>query len=65
MDGHNIQRGCINFFLLGKMAAETMLMLQNAFKEEDLSETQVYTWFSCFKRGLMSLKTNQDLANLP
>jgi hypothetical protein len=29
------------FFLLGKSAAETVLMLQEAFKEEALSKTKV------------------------
>jgi hypothetical protein len=36
---------CVKFcFLLGKSAAETVLMLQEAFKEEGLSKTQVYEW---------------------
>jgi hypothetical protein len=47
----------VNFcFLLGKSAAETVLMLQEA-----LSETQVYEWYSRFKRGEMSC---EDLADL-
>jgi len=41
-------------FLLGKSAAETVLMLQEAIKEEDLSKTQGYEWYSHFKRGEMS-----------
>jgi len=41
-------------FLLGKSAGETVLMLQEAFKEEALSKTQVYEWYSCFKGGEMS-----------
>ena len=33
---------CLDFhFLFGKLAAETDLMLQEAFREEALSETQV------------------------
>jgi len=45
------QRVCIKFcFLLGKSAAETVLMLQEAFKEEALSRTQVYKWFT-FQKG--------------
>jgi len=43
-------------FLLGKSAAETVLMLQEAFKEEASSKTQVYEWYSRFKRGEMSCK---------
>ena len=49
------QRVCVEFcFLLGKSAAETVLMLQEAFKEEALSRTQVYEWYSHFKGGEMS-----------
>jgi len=41
------QRMCVKFcFLLGKSAAEPVLMLQEAFKEEALSKTQVYEWYS-------------------
>ena len=56
MMGDNIeQRVCIKIcFLLGKSAAETVLMLQEAFKEETLSRTQVYKWYSRFKGGEMS-----------
>jgi len=44
------QRVCVKFcFLLGKSAAETVLMLQEA-----LSRTQVYEWYSHFKGGEMS-----------
>jgi len=49
------QRVCVKFcFLLGKSATETVLMLQEAFKEETLSRTQVYEWYSRFKGGEMS-----------
>jgi len=43
-------------FLLGKTAAETVTVLQEAFKEEALSQAMVYEWFSRFKRGDMSLE---------
>ena len=44
------QRVCVKFcFLLGKSAAETVLMLQEA-----LSRTQVYEWYSRFRGGEMS-----------
>jgi len=37
------QRMCMKFcFLLWKSAAETVLMLQEAFKEEAASKTQAY-----------------------
>jgi hypothetical protein len=43
------QRVCVKFcFLLGKLAAETVFMLQEA-----LSKTQVYEWYLRFKRGEM------------
>jgi len=49
------QRVCIKFcFLFGKSAAETVLMLQEAFKEEALSRTQVYEWYSRSKGCEMS-----------
>jgi len=49
------ERVCMKFcFLLGKSAAETVLMLQETFKEEALSKTQVYEWYSRFKGGEMS-----------
>ena len=49
------QRLCVKvWFLLGKSAAETVLMLQEAFKEEALSMTQVCERYSSFKGGEMS-----------
>jgi len=40
------QRVSVKFcFLLGKSAAEIVLMLQEAFKEEALSKTEVYEWY--------------------
>jgi hypothetical protein len=40
------QRVCVKFcFLLGKSASETVLTLQEAFKEEELSKVQVYEWY--------------------
>jgi len=46
------QRVCVKFcFLLGKSAAETVLMMQEAFKEDTLSKTQVNEWYSRFKGG--------------
>jgi hypothetical protein len=51
-------------FLLGKSAAETVLVLQEAFKEETLSKTQVYEWYSRFKGAEMSCE-DQPTFNLP
>ena len=51
-------------FLLGKSGAETILMLQEAFKKEAFSETQVYERYSCFKGGEMSCE-DQPRYGLP
>ncbi|PNF23334.1 hypothetical protein B7P43_G15555 [Cryptotermes secundus] len=49
------QRVCVKFcFLLGKSAAETVGMLQQAFNDDALGKSQVYEWFSRFKSGNMS-----------
>jgi hypothetical protein len=46
------QRVCVKIcFLLGKSAAETVLMLQESFKETALSKTQVYEWYSRYNEG--------------
>ena len=59
------QRVCVKVcFLLGKSAAETVLMLQDAFKEEALSKSQVYERHSCFKGGEMSCE-DQPRAGRP
>ena len=51
------QKVCMKFcFLLGKSAAETVLMLREACKEEALSKTEVYERYSRFRRGDMSCK---------
>ena len=40
------QKVCVKFrFLLGTSAAETVLMLQEDFKEGALSKTQLYEWY--------------------
>jgi hypothetical protein len=43
---------------LGKTAAETATMLQEAFKDEAMGKTQVHMWFNCFKGVKCLLKTN-------
>jgi len=47
---------CKILFPLGKTAAETATMLQEAFKDKAMGKTQVYVWFNHFKRGEMSVK---------
>jgi len=50
------QHAAVKFcFLLGKMAGETVVMLETAYKEAALGKTQGYKWFSCFRNGELSL----------
>jgi hypothetical protein len=57
------ERVCVQFcFLLGRTAAETVLMLKEAFKNEAM---EVYKWFNHFKKGKCLLKTNCVVATLP
>ncbi|KAJ8956874.1 hypothetical protein NQ318_014290 [Aromia moschata] len=42
-------------FRLGKNAAETVLMLKTAYKDDAMGKTQVYEWFVRFKNGDMSI----------
>jgi hypothetical protein len=41
---------------LEKTAAETIVKLQQAFKDEAFGKSQIYEWFSCFKNGNMSIE---------
>ena len=51
------QRAAVKFcFLLGKSAAETIVMLKTAYGDSALSKTRVYEWFSRFKNGEMSIE---------
>ena len=43
-------------FLLGKTAADTVVMLQTAYKDAAMSKTQVYEWFARFRNGQMLLE---------
>ncbi|KAJ8948323.1 hypothetical protein NQ318_019307 [Aromia moschata] len=50
------QRAAVKFcFLLGKNAAETVLMLETAHKDDAMGKTQVYEWFARFKKGDMPI----------
>jgi hypothetical protein len=49
------QRVCIKFVLnLGKTAAETRRMLNQAFGENGLGQTQTYDWYKRFKNDRIS-----------
>ena len=51
------QRAALKFcFLLGKSAAETIVMLKTAYGDAALSKTRVYEWFSRFENGEMSIE---------
>ncbi|XP_068250336.1 protein GVQW3-like [Palaemon carinicauda] len=51
------QRAATKFcFLLVKTAAETVAMLQTAYKDVVMRKTQVFEWFERFKSGQMSLE---------
>jgi len=51
------QRTCLKFcFLLGKTPMESLEMLQEAFKEQALNRARVFEWFSCFKKGDLSIE---------
>jgi hypothetical protein len=57
MGDHKEQRVCMKFcFLLEKTAADTIVMLQQAFKDDAFGISQVYEWFSRFKNGNMSIE---------
>lgn len=42
-------------FVLRKNAAEIILILKTAYKDDALGKTQVYELFSCFKNGEMTI----------
>jgi hypothetical protein len=57
MGDHKEQRVCVKFcFILEKTTAETIVMLQQAFKDDAFGKSQVYEWFSRFKNGNMSIE---------
>ncbi|XP_033229993.1 protein GVQW3-like [Belonocnema kinseyi] len=51
------QRAAVKFgFLLGKSAAETIVMLKTAYGDAALCKSRVYEWFSSFENGEMSIE---------
>ena len=57
MADYREQRAAVKFcFLLGKSAAETIVMLKDAYGDAALSKTRVYEWFLRFKNGEMSIE---------
>jgi hypothetical protein len=51
-------------FLLWKMAGETVVMLDTAYREAALGKTQLYEWFFRFRNGELSL-ADQPRSGLP
>ena len=55
------QRAAVKFcFLLGKSAAETIVMLKTAYGDAALSKTRVYEWFSRFAKFVPHLLTGEQ-----
>ena len=66
MAGNEEQTVCMKFcFLLGKSAAETVLMLQEAFKEEALVRLKHASGIHISKGVKCHVTTSQDLADFP
>jgi hypothetical protein len=50
------QRAAVKFcFLLGKKASETVQILKTAYKNDAMYQAQVYSWFTRFENGEMSI----------
>ncbi|KAJ8956956.1 hypothetical protein NQ318_014376 [Aromia moschata] len=66
MAGLSEQRAAVKFcFLLRKNAAETVLMLKTAYKDDAIGKTQVYEWFDRFKNDDMSIDDDNFDDQLP
>jgi len=60
VDQRNEQRLCIKFCAnLGKSATETLKMIQQGFRDQSLSRTQVFQWHAWFKTGCTSGDNNE------
>jgi hypothetical protein len=56
MDQRKEQQVCIKFCVnLGKSAMETLTRIQQAFRDQILSRTQVFQWHALFKTGCTSV----------
>lgn len=55
-DSHKLCAVMNFYYLLGNNAEKTALMLQTAYKQRDISETQVYKRLSQFKMGEMVIE---------
>jgi len=60
MDQRKEQQVCIRFCAnLGKSAAETLTMIQQAFGDQGLSHAQVFQWHAQFKTGRTSVDDDE------
>jgi len=60
MDQRKEQRLCIIFCAnLGKSATETLEMIQQGFRDQSLSRTQVFHWHTRFKTGHKSIDDDE------
>ena len=60
MDQRNEQRVCIKFCAnLAKSATETLKMIQQGFRDQSLSHTQVFQWHMRFKTGRTSVDDDE------
>ncbi|KAJ8950613.1 hypothetical protein NQ318_010812 [Aromia moschata] len=51
--------------LLGKDAAETVIMLKTAYKDDAMGKTQVYEWFARFKALLATCRLMKPCSGRP
>ena len=47
---------------MGKTAAETITICKEAYRDEAMGKTQVYKWFSHFKRSEMSVEDQLSMS---
>jgi len=60
MDQRKEQQVCIRFCAnLGKSATETFEMIQQGFRDQSLSRTQVFQWHAWFKAGRTSVDDDE------
>jgi len=60
MDQRKDQQVCIRFCAnLGKSATETLEMIQQGFRDQSLSRTQVFQWHARFKAGCTSFDDDE------
>jgi hypothetical protein len=65
MTDFKVQRICIEFYFnLKKTAAETHQMLQEAFRDNAMSQSKTFLWYKCFKYRLTSVDNDEHSGRL-